>query len=75
MQPLFTCASCWPSPKGAEESAADVHDAWTAWMVPHDRGHSATKPFDELDVKTPAVAAPFVEAIRAATEHRDGSPI
>jgi hypothetical protein len=52
--------------KGSDVTAADVHDAWVAWMQQHDPTHPALVPFDLLDAATQAQDEPYVEAIRAA---------
>jgi hypothetical protein len=51
--------------KGAATEAADVHNAWTVWMLEIDPDHRSIRPFDELDAQTQAADTPFVEAIRA----------
>lgn len=51
--------------KGVDTQAADVHDAWSAWMLRVDPGHEAIRPFDELDARTRGEDGPFLTAIRA----------
>lgn len=54
-------------------TAADVHDAWVAWMSARDDSHEALVPFDSLDSAVARQDAPFVAAIRAiAAEHALG---
>jgi hypothetical protein len=52
--------------KGRDVSAADVHNAWAAWMLARDPEHRSIRPFQELDPETRASDLPFVEAIRSA---------
>jgi hypothetical protein len=52
--------------KGRDVSAADVHNAWAAWMLARDPEHRSIRPFQELDPETQASDLPFVEAIRSA---------
>jgi len=53
---------------GQDVCAADVHDAWVAWMARRNISHEALVPFDELDKDTAAEDTPFVMAIRAVAE-------
>lgn len=62
---LFRLYALLARVKGAEVSAADVHDAWSAWMAGLDPAHKSLRPFDELDAETRAADEPFVAAIRA----------
>lgn len=52
--------------KGTGTQAADVHDAWSAWMIGVDPGHNSLRPFDDLDPETRGEDSPFLLAIRAA---------
>jgi hypothetical protein len=52
--------------KGRAVTAADVHNAWAAWMLARDPEHHSIRPFEELDSETQASDLPFVDAIRAA---------
>lgn len=52
--------------KGADTTAADVHDAWSAWMAGSDPEHESIAPFSELDSDTQAEDGPFLSAIRRA---------
>lgn len=56
--------------KGADTQAADVHDAWSAWMVGVDPDHESLRPFEELDAETRREDSPFLTAIRAAAALR-----
>jgi hypothetical protein len=59
--------------KGTDVTAADVHDAWSVWMLELDPGHRSIRPFEELDADTQASDEPYVAAIRAvARRHRRG---
>jgi hypothetical protein len=51
--------------KGADVTAADVHNAWAAWMSDADPGHDAIVPFGELPSEVAVDDQPYVEAIRA----------
>lgn len=51
--------------KGADVTAADVHNAWAAWILQTNPVHDAIVPFAELDQDLAADDIPFVEAIRA----------
>lgn len=52
--------------KGAGTQGADVHDAWSAWMIGIDPGHESILPFEDLDPETRGEDSPFLIAIRAA---------
>ncbi|HEY2093498.1 MAG TPA: hypothetical protein VGJ81_16600 [Thermoanaerobaculia bacterium] len=54
--------------KGASVTESDVHDAWSAWMMSRNPGHSALVPYPDLDVSVQEQDRTFVSAIRAATE-------
>ena len=60
--------------KGTAVEAADVHNAWAAWMQEQNPRHHAIVPFDELDAETQASDEPFAQAIRivAAQLSHDG---
>ena len=51
--------------KGQAVTAADVHNAWAAWMQESNPDHPSIRPFGELDAETQAADAPFVAAIKA----------
>lgn len=70
-QPLFRLYALLAMAKGSAVNAADVHNAWAAWMHERDPRHRSIKPFTELDPETQASDEPFVEAIRAAAEELD----
>jgi len=56
--------------KGTDVSNADVHDAWSLWMLTRDPDHRSLKPFAELDAETKASDTPFAEAIRSVATDR-----
>lgn len=56
--------------KGEDVSAADVHDAWAAWMADVDPRHPALRPFEELDEDKRRADLPFVAAVRAVARRQ-----
>jgi len=50
---------------GAEVNAANVHDAWVAWMAGQEPSHPSLIPFEALDARTADSDKPFVDAIRS----------
>lgn len=52
--------------KGENVSAADVHNAWSAWALSREPGHDSIRPFAELDPSTRQMDSPFVGAIERA---------
>lgn len=71
---LFRLYALLALAKGRTVNAADVHNAWAAWMQERDRHHRSIKPFEALDAETQASDEPFVEAIRAVAERLDRAP-
>ncbi|MGV9904924.1 DUF7701 domain-containing protein [Streptomyces sp. NPDC003388] len=63
---LFLLYALLMRSKGAAVTAADVHDAWSAWMLIRGVHHSALKPFENLDDATQKEDHPYVLAIRRA---------
>lgn len=59
--------------KGSDSQAADVHDAWSAWMIGVDPGHESIRPFGELEPETRREDGPFLIAIGAAAVRLLGS--
>ncbi len=49
---------------GERVDAANVHDAWSAWMSQSDPGHKSIEPFDKLHKDVQAQDEPYAEAIR-----------
>lgn len=54
--------------KGRFVTAADVHNAWAAWMLEIDPKHRSIKPFSDLDAETKQSDEPYVTAIRSVVE-------
>jgi hypothetical protein len=52
--------------KGADVSAADVHNAWTVWMQTLQPNHESLVRYEDLDRRLQASDQPFAEAIREA---------
>ena len=71
---LFRLYALLALAKGGSVDAADVHNAWAAWMQERDTHHPSIKPFEALDAETQASDEPFVEAIRAVAERLDRTP-
>jgi len=67
---LFRLYAVLALAKGDAVTAADVHNAWAAWMQESDADHDSLRPFDELDTATQAADDPYVDAIRAAARER-----
>lgn len=65
---LFLMYAVLMRAKGADTTASDVHDAWSAWMIGVDPEHESIRPFAELDVETRGEDGPFLRAIRRAAE-------
>jgi hypothetical protein len=72
---LFRLYALLALAKGTAVDAADVHNAWAAWMLDRDPGHRSIRPFGELDAETQASDEPFVEAIRAVAERLERTPV
>lgn len=49
---------------GEKVEAANVHDAWSAWMSQSDPRHDSIQPFDKLSEDVRIQDEPFAEAIR-----------
>jgi hypothetical protein len=69
---LFRLYAVLMRAKGEQVTAADVHDAWAAWMLTSRDDHAAILPFDDLDERTRAEDEPYVDAIRRAARRRAG---
>jgi hypothetical protein len=67
---LFRIYAVLALAKGEAVEAADVHDAWSAWMSEVDSGHRSIKPMAELSSETQAFDEPFAEAIRVVARER-----
>jgi hypothetical protein len=64
MDGLFRMYAVLALAKGESVDAADVHNAWAAWMSDRDPDHGSLRPFWELDSETRKSDEPFVTAIR-----------
>lgn len=49
---------------GEKVEAANVHDAWSAWMSQSDPEHDSIQPFERLSEDVQAQDEPFAEAVR-----------
>ena len=58
---------------GQAVTAANVHDAWTAWMTARGQEHDSMVPFNELSPDVQIEDEPFVLAIRRVADRR-GAP-
>jgi hypothetical protein len=67
---LFVLYAVLMRVKGEATEAADVHDAWSAWMSRSEPDHESIRPFDQLSPTVQAEDAPFLTAIRRAAEIR-----
>ena len=56
--------------KGESVTAADVHNAWSAWVADRDADHESLAPFAELPAGKVAEDEPFVQAIRLVARSR-----
>jgi hypothetical protein len=56
--------------QGERVTAADVHDAWSAWMCGEDPSHPSLKPSAELAPDIRVQDEPYVAAIRAVARAR-----
>jgi hypothetical protein len=51
--------------KGSSVTAADVHNAWAAWMTARGQGdHQSVVPFEQLSPEVQQEDSPFLTAIR-----------
>lgn len=67
---LFVLYAVLMRVKGAATQAADVHDAWSAWMSRSEPEHDSIRPFDQLSPTVQAEDLPFLAAIRRAADIR-----
>jgi hypothetical protein len=70
MRDLFLAYALLAFAKGDATTAADVHDAWVAWMIGQARSHRSIVPFEELALDVQREDDPFVEAIRRVARRR-----
>ena len=60
--------------KGEQTTAADVHDAWSVWMLNRGEADEAIRPFEELhDAQQCDDDEPIVAAIRSAAKRAGSS--
>ena len=64
---LFRLYAVLTLAKGTDVTAADVHNAWSAWMQTRNPEHESLRPFEELDWQRKVADEPYVEAIRAVS--------
>jgi len=62
---LFRIYAVLALAKGEATTAEDVHDAWSAFMMPRAPSHVSLVPFDQLRPETQALDEPYVQAIHA----------
>jgi len=63
---LFVLYAVLMRAKGEGTQAADVHDAWSAWMPRTDPAHESIRPYDQLAPSVQEEDAPFLAAIHKA---------
>ncbi len=61
---LFRLYAVLARAKGEATTRADVHDAWSAWMLGRGADHESITPFDRLDPETRREDEPFLRAIQ-----------
>lgn len=57
---------------GDRVSAADVHNAWCAWMMRMDPTHPALMPYEHLDPEVAQMDEPYVDAIHRVARSIQG---
>ncbi|MGB3321226.1 MAG: hypothetical protein WBB05_01300 [Mycolicibacterium fortuitum] len=67
---LFILYAVLMRAKGESTRAADVHDAWSAWMSRNEPGHESIRPYDQLAPSVQEEDAPFLTAIHSAARAR-----
>lgn len=60
---LFRMYAMLALSKGLDVTAADVHDAWSVWMLSLGKTHSALRPFGDLEESVRDGDAPYVRAV------------
>lgn len=60
---LFRMYAMLALSKGLDVTAADVHDAWSVWMLSLGQDHSALRPFSELREDVRQGDIPYVKAV------------
>jgi len=67
---LFRLYALLALAKGERVTAADVHDAWSAWILETNANHSSLRPYEELDSAAKVQDKPYVEAIHRIARQR-----
>ncbi len=67
---LFILYAVLMRAKGEGTQAADVHDAWSAWMSRSEPEHESIRPYDQLAPSVQEEDAPFLNAIHRAARAR-----
>lgn len=67
---LFVIYAALMRAKGEAVTAADVHDAWAAWIINTQGAHESLVPFDSLGPDVQQEDLPYVEAIHRAARRR-----
>jgi hypothetical protein len=67
---LFILYAVLMRAKGESTQAADVHDAWSAWMSRSEPDHDSIRPYDQLAPSVRKEDAPFLTAIHGAARAR-----
>lgn len=67
---LFVLYAVLMRAKGEDTQAADVHDAWSAWMSRSEPDHESIRPYDQLAPSVQDEDAPFLIAIHSAARAR-----
>lgn len=67
---LFLLYAVLMRAKGEAVTAADVHDAWAAWMMGTEVAHRSLVPFERLDPDVQEEDLPYVDAIHRAARRR-----
>lgn len=69
VQQLFRLYALLALTRGREVTAANVHDAWSVWMLGRGEGdHESIVPFVALDDEAQEQDDPFVRAIRSVLD-------
>jgi hypothetical protein len=67
---LFILYAVLMRAKGEAVTAADVHDAWAAWILSTGGEHKSLVPFESLDPDVKSEDLPYVVAIHRAARRR-----
>ncbi|OBH12334.1 hypothetical protein [Mycobacterium sp. E3247] len=67
---LFVLYAVLMRAKGEGTQAADVHDAWSAWMSRNEPDHESIRPYEQLAPSVQKEDAPFLAAIHKAARAR-----